>query len=52
MKNRKKNELPVSHRIPLEEINLKVTFLTVDEHQPFPKAYLPLIASCRDLDKF
>ena len=29
-----------------------LTTIAVNERQPFPKAYLPLIASRRDLDRF
>ena len=39
-------------RLFLESLHATLTTNSVTERQPFPKAYLPFIASLRDLDKF
>ena len=39
-------------RLFFESLHSTLTTNAVNERQPFPKAYLPLITSRRDLDKF
>ena len=39
-------------RLFLESLHSTLTTDAVNERQPFPKAYLPLITSLRDLGKF
>ena len=39
-------------RLFLESLHSTLTTNAVNERQPFPKAYLPLITSLRDLEKF